>query len=609
VHREEPEEFDDILVSPAQEALTDAPNDADIWQYDSEVYARDELYPADVAEVTGPFEIDDYHALLVHVRPCLYNPVAKKLICHHKITVVIDVAQRQDTGDGISPVDRELNREAYGNLMLNPSRSVHARLGLDPHEVTMPFVRRGPEFLIVYASSFKPAATKLAHWKKRRGLDTETVSIERVGASVSKIKSHIRGRRGAPLSRLRYVLLFGDVDMIPAEQIGTGYANNCSDYYYSTQSDPTGSTDLVLPWIAIGRIPVQTADEAMAVADQIIAYERTPPCDPEYYRRMAFGAYFQDPGHDGRADRCYVKTMESIREHMVALGFDIERVYVTDTANAQFYRDGSTVPAEVREAFVSGGTATDMLIGTTSEGQAVIAHRDHGGPEGWVHPSFKNTHLEAISSDYPTTFYSINCQTGRFDQTAPTDCFAEKILKMKGGAPSLVAATRNSGTFRNDSLMKALFDATWGGVLPTFPGSTASYAVRNGRLGDILNYAKSYLPVRHSGDPAGIKDHFEIYHVIGDPTIEFWTDPPVVVNVRARLVGHDLMINLSSCPRGGVLTIWHRGKLLKQIIPSSTRIKISLRDVWPEPVPHFRRLLSVCFAAPGHRFVEVRVRG
>jgi len=56
--------------------------------------------------------------------------------------------------------------------------------------------------------------------------------------------------------------------------------------------------------------------------------------------------------------------------------------------------------------------------------------------------------------------------------------------------------------------MKALFDAMWPGVIPAFPDTAASYSVRYNRLGDILNYAKSYLLVAHSSD-SGVKSHFE----------------------------------------------------------------------------------------------------
>ena len=82
-------------------------------------------------------------------------------------------------------------------------------------------------------------------------------------------------------------------------------------------------------------------------------------------------------------------------------------------------------------------------------------------------------------------------------------------MLLNGGAPSLLAATQCSGTWRNDSLIKALFDAMWPGVIAGFPGSNASYAIKYNRLGDILNYGKSYLMVAH-GTNSGVQHHFEI---------------------------------------------------------------------------------------------------
>lgn len=612
VRKGEPVEFDGVLVLPAQQEMTDSSEDDQGFEYDKSFYTRDELYPSEVVEITGPFEIDGYNSLLVHVRPIQYNPARRKLFGFANISVIIDVTPKDGESDESAFSDPESDREAYGNFFLNPRRRIEERLRI-PAERRVVIVRpRGPEFIIIYDPTFKGAAQKLAKWKNTRGLRTAIVSIGTVGNSVSSIKNYIRNKRTSFLSRLRYVLFFGDVDMITSENIPGGpFDPNISDYYYSTKTDPVGSQYL-LPWLSIGRIPVRTAAEGMDVVNQIIRYEKNPPCDPEYYRRMVVAAYFQDDNNDNKADRAYMKTMEAIREHLVTLGLDVERVYVSGSSNPQQYIDDTPVPAEVRNSIVDGSMATDMLISATAEGQLIAGHRDHGGSSGWSHPSFTKTHLEAITSEYPTIFYSINCLTGEFDLPAPTESFAEAILRMKGGAPSLVAATRLSGTFRNDSLMKALFDAMWAGILPTFPGSTASYAVRYNRLGDILNYAKSYLPVKHSGDTAGIKDHLEIYHVVGDPTIELWKAYPICVAVQVIRRLRDLNIKLAACPKGSVLTIWYGGKMLKRIQPSSTHLKISLKDLglFPPipPLPPRRRVVSVCFWAPGCRFRQVNVR-
>lgn len=154
----------------------------------------------------------------------------------------------------------------------------------------------------------------------------------------------------------------------------------------------------------------------------------------------------------------------------------MERVYVSNNPNPLKYKDGSDVPAEVRDAIVDAADGTDMLISECSEGQLAVGHRDHGGKSGWSHPSFRSDHLRSILSQYPSIFYSINCLTGRFDDV-PSDSFAEDIMLLDGGAPSLPAATQCSGTWRNDSLIKAVFDAVWPGVIAGFPGSNEAFRV------------------------------------------------------------------------------------------------------------------------------------
>jgi hypothetical protein len=209
----------------------------------------------------------------------------------------------------------------------------------------------------------------------------------------------------------------------------------------------------------------------------------------------------------------------------------------------------------------------------------------------------------------PTMFYSVNCETGHIDLAPVTqECFAEHILNMDGAAPSLVAATRVSQTWLNDDLIKGLFDAMWPGVLPTFPGGNASYAVQWNRLGDILNYAKSYLMVTMSGGTDYIKDHFEIYHVMGDPTLEIWKSPPLRLSVKAFIAMNKLFIRLTRCPVGCVITIWVGNYMIKRVEPRSSEIAIDLRLTEP---PHLLpklftpRLVRVCVWAPGYRFRQV----
>ncbi|MBU7014681.1 MAG: hypothetical protein HXS52_05895 [Theionarchaea archaeon] len=595
--------FEPVLILPAQELLVDGKK-INRFEYDKDFYRTDRLYPEDIVEVTGPLTIDEYRALLIHVRPLQYNPARKRLVGFSSVTVTIHLSPSPGEGE---PTDTAIDRKAYGNFFLNPVRGIGTRVEIPPARAGAPLPGGGPEFLIIYHDRFKEPAGKLAYWKTMRGLSTEVVPLDQVGTTVKAIKEYIRKRRRAAGSRLQYVLLFGDVEVIPSEKItGSPSGHNITDYYYSTKEDPTRNDQYVLPWLSVGRIPLQTEEQGLGVVDRIISYERDPPKNLHYYRKMVFAAYFQDKGRrDGREDRAYVRTMETIAAHMTGLGFEVERVYVTSNPDVREYVDGSLVPETVRTHLFSEEEATQKLIEAVSEGCLLVGHRDHGSSTGWVHPAFKTPHLESIISDTPSVFYSINCLTGRFDLRRPRECFAEKLLSMEGGAPSLIAATRPSHTWLNDDLMKALFDAIWSGIIPTFPGFTASYTVRNNRIGDILNYARTYLPLTLSGGLRHVKDHLEIYHVIGDPSLEIWKECPRANAIETEYRQGYLRITMDCCPVGTVLTLWCGSDLVKRLTPTSTYVTISLRNT--AVYSRAREPIVVCFWAPGYRFQRIQV--
>jgi hypothetical protein len=611
VEKSAPVRFDDVLVLPAQEGILDDPKHRHEFEYDRDHYSQGDMYPRDIVKISAPIEIDEYCAVMVHVCPFQYNPAKRQLTGYGNITVSLDIVQKKTKTGSVDSTRSLQDREAFGNLFLNPGRSIEERLGLEP--ATRFFRPSGPDFLILYATPLKKAADKLSAWKTRRGIVCKAVSIDQVGNDPVKIKAYIRGIRGAIGSRLRYVVLLGDSDMIsPEKNLLCPYGENASDYYYATKEDPGPAGELRYPWLSIGRIPVRKETEALGVVDQIIAYEKNPPGESGYYQRMAFAAFFQEddaPGNPGygKDNRGYLKTIEDIRSHMTSLGYSGERVYVSNNPSPQFYNDGTPIPAEVKAAFVDSATATSMLVEATTEGQLIMAHRDHGSFSGWSHPPFDLSDLDNITGTMPTLFYSINCLTGQFD-AGVAESFAEKNLRMAGTAPSLIAATRVSQTWLNNYLIKALFDALFGGLLPTYPAGTASYPIKANRLGDILNYAKAYLPTQ-STDTAIIKDHFEIYHVVGDPTLEIWNAMPGLLKLRAALRRGVLDIQMSGCPKGSVLTLWYGAQLIKRIEPSSTHITIPIKGlVKPGILPKIRRpSLYICLWAPGFRYSEVKL--
>jgi len=606
-------QIEGIAVAPAQANMTDGTGKQEV-EYNEAAYASNENYPKEMVTITGPMEIDGYNALLIHVCPFQYKAKSQTLIIHPRVEVSIELAK----GKGSTGTDTGgLNRTASGNLFLNPAHDGPTVISAAPLTgITPPILRpSGPELLIVYSSSYVDAAKRLADWKNHRGLITEIFEYKAATMNFTSLQTELRNRRSFILSRLRYVILLGDAGDIPTQESALG---NTTDYYLSTKSDYNASTNpLPTPWLSIGRIPIRNAAEALSVVDQIIAYEKTPPTDASYYHRYVSAGFFQTHTTTNATvdERDYVFTMETVRTHLVSLGYDIERVYVCDrtitAARPLQYRNGTTVPADVVSSLMTATNATQRLVDATTEGHLIIAHRDHGDVDGWHMPPFKVGDLDRVTGTVPSLFYSLNCLTGSWDKTpvAMPECFAEKVLRLPGTAPTLVASTELSSTWLNNAMMLGLFDAMYGGLLPTFPGSTASYPVRFNRFGDIVNYAKCYVRTT-STDTNTVRGNHEMYHVVGDPSLEVWGTAPRSFSIKAKLVGTNIQVTLSAPAPDCIVTAWHAGKQIQRLTPTGTTVSFPAPAV-VRPVPELIKpilpAVTIAAWAPGFRYAETRL--
>ena len=96
VKSSKPIEFEDVLVTPAQEEATDEAESK--FEFDQKAYSKDTLYPERIVDVSGPQNMDDYNVLLIHIRPLQYNPAKRLLLGFSNITVVINLSPRHSPG-------------------------------------------------------------------------------------------------------------------------------------------------------------------------------------------------------------------------------------------------------------------------------------------------------------------------------------------------------------------------------------------------------------------------------------------------------------------------------------------------------------------------------
>jgi len=96
VMKSKPVEHEDILITPAQENAMDRAEALEEFEYDVDAYKKDALYPKDIVEVSDPQNVDDYNALLVHVRPLQYNAAKRRLVGYGNIKVTIKLTPKEE---------------------------------------------------------------------------------------------------------------------------------------------------------------------------------------------------------------------------------------------------------------------------------------------------------------------------------------------------------------------------------------------------------------------------------------------------------------------------------------------------------------------------------
>ena len=449
----------------------------------------------------------------------------------------------------------------------------------------------GARFLIVTHPNFKAAADDLKAHKQAMGISTRVVTTAEItGGSASATETQIRNwiaqYYNNHLVRPKWVLFVGDTEFLPThydQQNAYDQAKNAGDMWYG-QFLP-GANSVTIPPFGIGRLPVDTVAQANTIVGKIKAFENAPPAAPffgnSFYSNLTFASYFQSSGTTD--SRWFVETSEIIRNHLKGKGYNVSRLYVApNSANPKFYNSGAAIPAELQKPTFAWNASTTDIVNKINAGSALVFHRDHGWWDGWGDPSFSTGNLPSVSvtgNRFPVVF-SVNCASGIFDNEtvdlvgnkigggygvgASTINWGEAFLRKADGALAVIGDTRSSSTIDNNHLSLGLFDAVFPQLLGGYGTGTS---IR--RLGDVLNYAKTYIsdvstghatnshPLDSGGTRpgvSGLRQQLNIYNLLGDPTVKLRVSPPTLLSISSvTLSGSLALINVKPLSQNPIL--------------------------------------------------------
>lgn len=307
----------DVLVLPAQ---PDTPDEEQ--EYEDPPFAVDEafykttaLYPQ-VAYDTAAFRAGNLDLLQVRVYPVRYRPGSRQLVVAGQTSVTVSFG-----GVPGKPV-------AIGDYagVGRPGDAILAGLLVNGSLVQLAGQKDFPKFkapapgaaipsdeayslLILTRTDLSSEAVRLAHWRQEHdGLRVKVAVLSPTCATPECVRDYILAQDLANrykwpyppvgLAYLQDILLFGDVEAIPVfpgmnaefaanPEVGQTVEAMGTDLPYSAIR---GTDDI--PDVGIGRISVDSLEEAAAVVDKIIAYDGLPGWDMPH--KAAVYAHFED---------------------------------------------------------------------------------------------------------------------------------------------------------------------------------------------------------------------------------------------------------------------------------------------------------------------------
>ena len=334
----------------------------------------------------------------------------------------------------------------------------------------------GADYLIVSPPNFLSAAQRLAAWRATPsggGYRTKVVTTDDIyntfgdgGVSTKAIKAFLKhAYQSWTPPALTYVVLFGDgtfdfrgidtdihaeppelTGYIPTHYIRTdSFGRTAADHWYATVSGHDEFTDFY-----IGRLSVETPDQADAVADKIIAYEQAPP-NGDWRRRIISVA---DDEVSNSGDFIFKKSLDEIAKDHTRLGYETVEVFLEDVID-QVEAHPADYPGLLPQR-----VAKDKIIEALGEGAVLAQYAGHGGRIVWAHEAiFDNASVDQVEETSKIPFMLVlSCYNGYFDKPGEPS-MAEKLLrKERGGIIGMLSATRLTYGSGNDALNRIIFD-------------------------------------------------------------------------------------------------------------------------------------------------------
>ncbi|MEA2042846.1 MAG: C25 family cysteine peptidase [Bacteroidota bacterium] len=506
-------------IMPAQRSVSKSEDPADIpFEYNKKTYSTDKFINKKIAVFEESGTMRATRIGRVELRPIQYNPVKNQLRILNKLVVKV-------TFKGADMAKTNALKEKYASFYY--SNMMQGQL-LNFNNSAKELITQTPvEFVIVSDRMFEAQLAPFIAWKQLKGFNVTVGYTDDIGTTTTAIKTWLQAlyEGTTPPS---FILFVGDVEQIPAWSGSAG--SHVTDLRYC---EYTGDD---LPEVYYGRFSAQTTDQLQPQIDKTLLYEKMEMSDPSYLEQTML-VVGDDSGHEmtwGNGQMWYADNYY----------FNVE-----NNINNQLYLQ----PAD-------NGQVSDEIITNMNAGLAFANYSAHCGSNGWGTPSFTTTDVQGLTNSEKYGLWIGNCCLSvKFDEA---ECFGEAALRQADGGAIGDIGGSNS-TYWDE-------DYWWGVGLtssidaePTYEASgRGSYDGTFHNLANEANDISTWMPTQSQVVVAGnmaVEEsassrkqyYWEIYHLMGDPTITNYIGVPQAMAVTpspAQLMLGMTSLNVNSAP-------------------------------------------------------------
>jgi hypothetical protein len=375
------------------------------------------------------------------------------------------------------------------------------------------------DMIIITHPLFREQADRLASFHNTHdGLSVLVTGIEKVYNEFSSGAQDITAIRNfmkymyddAPAGEEpRYLLLFGDAsfdykdriennsNFVPTweeeESLIMVYSIASDDYYGFLD----GPGDNLLD-IGIGRLPVQTVEQATKAIDKIIHYATNTDVVMKDWRNVLC---FVADDEDGNMHLRQAEEMAVFLDTNYGV-YNIDKIYVD--AFPQVSTPGGQRAPEVNQA----------INNRIDKGCLIMNYTGHGGEVGWGHERFlENSDIDSWTNyNHMPILITATCEFSRYDDPERTSSGEYTFLNPNGGSIAMFTTARATFGGSNFNFNMALLEQM-------FEENDGEYH----RFGDLIRLAKNN---------GGVDGNDKKYILLGDPALHLAYPKNEVVTTR-----------------------------------------------------------------------------